>query len=77
MTIEQELGGIDFSGLSKVRDSLLARINNRRAMERMKNDFMRNSEIMSDEELDEVAAAGNPAAMNPNAKKDFNPPKIK
>ena len=61
MTIEQELGGIDFSGLSKVRDSLLARINNRRAMERMKNDFMRNSEIMSDEELDEVAAAGNPA----------------
>lgn len=72
MTIEQELGGIDFSHLSKVKDSLLERINNRRAMDRMKISFIRDSEIMNDEELDEVAAAG-----NPNVKKDFNPPKIR
>ena len=70
MTIEQELGGIDFSHLSKVRESLLERINNRRAMDRMQNDFMRNNEIMSDEELDEVAAAG-----NLNAKK-FEKPQV-
>ena len=60
MTLEQELSGITFHHLSNVQDSLLARINNLRAMKNFKNDFMRNTEVMSDEELDEVAAAGNP-----------------
>ena len=55
MTIEENLMGIDFSKFSKVQDSLLQRINNRRRMER---------EMMSDEELDEVAAAGNPNLKN-------------
>ena len=55
MTIEENLMGIDFSKFSKVQDSLLQRINNRRCMER---------EMMSDEELDEVAAAGTPDLKN-------------
>ena len=55
MTIEENLMGIDFSKFSKVQDSLLQRINNRRRMER---------EMMSDEELDEVAAAGTPDLKN-------------
>ncbi|MBQ9487345.1 MAG: hypothetical protein IJU91_06050 [Selenomonadaceae bacterium] len=78
MTVEQELSGIDFSRFSKVQDSLLARINNLRAMKNLKNDFMRNNEVMSDEELEEVAAAGNPNVQKNNypTKNDY-PPKLK
>lgn len=56
MTLENSLMKIDFSRFSKVRDSLLQKINERRARE---------SEIMDMQELDYVAAAG-----NPNLKKD-------
>ena len=51
MTLEEKLMDIDFSRFSKVQDTLLQRINNRRRLER---------ELMDEEELDEVAAAGNP-----------------
>ena len=51
MTAEESLGRIDFSQLSKVKDSLLLKLKlRRRAI----------NEEMSLEELDEVAAAGNP-----------------
>ncbi len=76
MTVEQELSGIDFSRFSKVQDSLLARINNLRAMKNFKNDFMRNTEVMSDEDLEEVAAAGNPNLKKFPPKNDY-PPKLK
>ncbi len=76
MTVEQELSGIDFSRFSKVQDSLLARITNLRAMKNLKNDFMRNNEVMSDEELEEVAAAGNTNLIKFQPKNDY-PPKIK
>ena len=72
MTLEQELSGIDFSRFSKVQDSLLARINNLRAMKNFKNDFMRNNEVMSDEELEEVAAAGNPNLIKFPPKNDYS-----
>ncbi|MBR4152034.1 MAG: hypothetical protein IKT98_03675 [Selenomonadaceae bacterium] len=50
--LEERLGQIDFSQFSKVKDSLLFRLKlRRRAI---------NEEMMSLEELDEVAAAGNP-----------------
>lgn len=50
MTVEEKLMEVDFSKFSKVKETLLARI-------------LRNYEadLMSDEELDEVAAAGNPS----------------
>lgn len=51
MTLEEKLMDIDFSRFSKVQDTLLQRINNRRRLER---------ELMNEDELDEVAAAGNP-----------------
>lgn len=58
MTIENELGQIDFSQFSKVKDSLLLKLKlRRRAM----------NEEMSLDELDYVVAAG-----NPNLKNDFN-----
>ena len=76
MTIEQELIGIDFSRFSKVQDSLLARINNLRAMKNLKNDLMRNVEVMSEEELEEVAAAGNPNLKKYSPKNNY-PPKLK
>ena len=51
MTIEERLQQTDFSQFSKVKDSLLLRLKlRRRAI----------NEEMSLEELDEVAAAGNP-----------------
>ena len=58
MTVESRLEGMDFSQFSKVKDSLLLRLKlRRRAI----------NEEMSFEELDQVAAAG-----NPNLKHDFN-----
>ncbi|MBQ7198054.1 MAG: hypothetical protein IJS29_02205 [Selenomonadaceae bacterium] len=49
MKLEEKLMAIDFSKFSKVKDSLLQEILQRRQ-----------SEIMDMEELDYVAAAGNP-----------------
>ena len=58
MTVESKLEGMDFAQFSKVKDSLLFRLKlRRRAI----------NEEMSFEELDQVAAAG-----NPNLKPDFN-----
>ena len=60
--IEERLNQIDFSQFSKVKDSLLFRLKlRRRAI----------NEEMSLEELDEVAAAGNPNVKNTDDKKTF------
>ena len=60
--IEERLNQIDFSQFSKVKDSLLFRLKlRRRAI----------VEEMSLEELDEVAAAGNPDLKNIDDKKKF------
>ena len=62
MTTEDRLGQVDFSQFSKVKDSLLFRLKlRRRAI----------VEEMSLEELDEVAAAGNPDLKNIDDKKKF------
>jgi len=55
MSIEEKLMSIDFSKFSKVQDSLLQRINNRRRLE---------LEVMDEDELDEVAAAGINGGVN-------------
>ena len=52
MTVEEKLTEMDFSKFSKVKESLLEKI--------LKN---YDAELMTDHELDEVAAAGNPAAI--------------
>lgn len=57
MKLEEKLMEIDFSKFSKVKDSLLQEILKRRE-----------SEMMDMEELDYVAAAGNPNLKN----NDFN-----
>lgn len=58
MTVENKLAEMDFSQFSKVKDSLLMRLKlRRRAL----------NEEMSLEDLDMVAAAG-----NPNLKDTFN-----
>ena len=60
--IEERLNQIDFSQFSKVKDSLLFRLKlRRRAI----------NEEMSLEELNEVAAAGNPNVKNTDDKKTF------
>ena len=60
--IEERLGQVDFSQFSKVKDSLLFRLKlRRRAI----------NEELSLEELDEVAAAGNPNVKNTDDKKTF------
>lgn len=51
MDLEERLMGMDFSQFSNVRESLLAQLIRRRQV-----DF--ENELMNDEELDEVAAAG-------------------
>ncbi len=56
MTTEERLEGIDFPQFSKIKDSLLLRLKLRR---RVINEEKSNEE-MSLEELDSVAAAGNP-----------------
>ena len=62
MMIEERLGQVDFSQFSKVKDSLLFRLKLcRRAI----------NEEMSLEELDEVAAAGNPHMEKIDDKKTF------
>ena len=62
MTVEEKLGQTDFSQFSKVKDSLLFRLKlRRRAII---------EEMMSLEELDEVAAAGNPNLKNPDKPKN-------
>lgn len=59
MTVEERFGQVDFSQFSKVKDSLLLRLKlRRRAI----------NEEMSLEELDEVAAAGNPILNIPDDK---------
>ena len=59
-TIENKLGNVDFSQFSKVKDSLLFRLKlRRRAI----------NEEMSLEDLDLVAAAGNPHLKNDFDKK--------
>ena len=55
MTLEDRLMDIDFSKFSKVQDTLLQKINNRRRLER---------ELMDEDELDEVAAAGINGGVN-------------
>lgn len=52
MTVEENLMNVDFSKFSKVKESLLARI--------LKN---YETDLMSEEELDEVAAAGTPSSI--------------
>ena len=66
MTTEERLEGIDFSQFSKIKDSLLLRLKLRR---RVINEEKSNEE-MSLEELDRVAAAGNPN-LNNSDKKSF------
>ena len=62
MTMEEKLGQVDFSQFSKVKDSLLFKLKlRRRAI----------NEEISLEELDEVAAAGNPNLKNSDDKKKF------
>ena len=61
MNLEEKLMDIDFSRFSKVQESLLQKINERRA---------RDNEMLDLEELDYVAAAG-----TPNLKK-YPPKKI-
>ena len=62
MIVEERLGQVDFSQFSKVKDNLLFRLKlRRRAI---------NEETMSLEELDEVAAAGNPNLKNPEKPKN-------
>ena len=57
MTIEERFGSADFSQLSRVKDSLLLKLKlRRRAI----------NEEMSLEELDYVAAAGNPNLKSPD-----------
>ena len=59
MTIEDRFAQTDFSQFSKIKDSLLLRLKlRRRAI----------NEEMSLEELDEVAAAGNPHLKRPDDK---------
>ena len=58
MTVETKLEEMDFAQFSNIKDSLLLRLKlRRRAI---------NEEAMSLDELDQVAAAG-----NPNVKNDF------
>lgn len=60
MTVESKLEAMDFSQFSKVKDSLLMRLKlRRRAI----------NEEMSLEELDMVAAAGNPNLKDASDKK--------
>ena len=60
MTIEDRFAQTDFSQFSKIKDSLLLRLKlRRRAI----------NEELSLEELDEVAAAGNHNARQPEDKK--------
>ena len=51
MNLEEKLAQMDFYKFSKVQESLLERINLRR---------IKDNELMDMEELDYVAAAGNP-----------------
>ena len=51
MNLEEKLFEMDFYKFSKVQESLLERINQRR---------IRDNELLEMEELDYVAAAGNP-----------------
>ena len=61
MTVESNLAAMDFSHFSKVKDSLLLRLKlRRRAI---------NEETMSLDELDMVAAAGNPNLKDASDKK--------
>ena len=55
MNLEEKLMKMDFYKLSKVQESLLKKINERRA---------RDNELLDFEELDYVAAAGNPNLKN-------------
>ena len=62
MIVEERLGQVDFSQFSKIKDSLLLKLKlRRRAI---------NEEMMSLEELDEVAAAGNPNIKKPDKTKN-------
>ena len=67
MTIEDRFAKTDFSQFSKIKDSLLLRLKLRR---RVINEEKSNEE-MSLEELDSVAAAGNPNLKNFDKKKSF------
>ena len=64
MTLEEKLMGMDFSRFSKVQASLLDKINMRRQIEI-------EEELMNEEELDLVAAAG----TRPISDKQTYPPK--
>jgi len=60
---EQELKGFDYSVFSKVKDSLLEELLQRQRRDNLANftslSQRLSAEIMSDDELDMVAAAGN------------------
>ena len=60
MNLEEKLMDIDFSRFSKVQESLLQKINERRA---------RDNEMLDLEELDYVAAAGSPTTQKYPPKK--------
>lgn len=66
--LERNLRGFDFSQFSKVKESLLDELLQRHRMKNFKS-FSQPlaGEILSDEELDYVAAAGNPH-VNENKK---------
>ena len=61
---EQELKGFDYSVFSKVKDSLLEELLQRQRRDNLTNftslSQRLSAEILSDDELDMVAAAGNP-----------------
>jgi len=74
---EQELKGFDYSVFSKVKDSLLEELLQRQRRDNLANftslSQRLSAEIMSDDELDMVAAAGNSSlvgkdVLNPEKK---------
>ena len=70
-TLEQNLQAFDYSVFSKVKGSLLAELLRRHDADNSRRisglSRMLTSEMMTDEELDFVAAAGNPALNKKNS----------
>ena len=70
-TLEQNLQAFDYSVFSKVKGSLLAELLKRHDADNSRRisglSRMLTSEMMTDEELDFVAAAGNPALSKKNS----------
>ena len=64
LEMERRLSGFDFSALSPVREPLLQKLLSLRRLQEIMTREAENpwAKRMNDEELDEVAAAGNPLA---------------